>query len=104
MYKIGIVGAGAAGLFLAAAIDVRNVSGGGILMEGAAAPGRKLLVTGGGQCNLTRSDDIREFIDHYGDYGSKIRSCLYKFNNEKVIRFFESRGVPCKTVCATIKP
>lgn len=97
MYKIGIVGAGAAGLFLAAAIDVRNVSGGGILMEGAAAPGRKLLVTGGGQCNLTRSDDIREFIDHYGDYGSKIRSCLYKFNNEKVIRFFESRGVPCKT-------
>ena len=44
MYKIGIVRAGAAGLFLAAAIDVSNVSGGGILMEGAAAPGHKLLV------------------------------------------------------------
>lgn len=96
MYKIAIVGAGAAGLFLAANVDVRKTPGGGVLLEGGASPGRKLLVTGGGQCNLTRNDDIRDFIGHYGAHGSKIRSCLYKFNNEKVMDFFQSHGVSCK--------
>jgi predicted Rossmann fold flavoprotein len=91
IYDLIIIGAGAAGLFAGASLP-SPVSG--LILEKKAAPGRKLLMTGSGQCNLTHGGSIKDFITHYGNNGAKIRPVLYRFNNLAVADFFEQRGVP----------
>ena len=56
--------------------------------------GRKLLLTGLGQCNITHEGDIRHFHDHYGDNGAFLRPALLNFTNLDLIAFFEERGIP----------
>ena len=89
-YDAIIIGGGAAGLFCAAATKINN----GLILEKSSAPGRKLLMAGSGQCNLTHGGDIKDFINHYGDNGKKVRSPLYKISNLKMMEFFESHGIP----------
>lgn len=89
-YDAIIIGGGAAGLFCAAATKINN----GLILEKSSAPGRKLLMAGSGQCNLTHGGDIKDFINHYGDNGKKVRSSLYKVSNLKMMEFFETNGIP----------
>ncbi len=91
IYDLIIVGAGAAGLFAGASLPYPV---NGLILEKKSAPGRKLLMSGAGQCNLTHGGSIKDFINHYGKNGSRIRSVLYRFNNLSVIDFFESKGLP----------
>ncbi|MDD3350642.1 MAG: aminoacetone oxidase family FAD-binding enzyme, partial [Eubacteriales bacterium] len=91
IYDLIIIGAGAAGLFAGASVPSAV---NGLILEKKAAPGRKLLMSGGGQCNLTHGGSIKDFISHYGQKGNKIRSVLYQFNNDAVKAFFEREGVP----------
>ena len=95
---IVIIGAGPAGLFCAlqaAGADGTNLKV--VVLEKKATCGKKLLVTGAGQCNLTRSGDIREFFSHYGDHGTFLRPALLGFTNNDLIKFFESRGLAMVT-------
>lgn len=89
-YDAIIIGAGAAGLFCAVNVKVNS----GLILEGTDAPGSKLLISGAGQCNLTHGGSIKDFVDHYGLGGKKIRSALYKASNLKMMEFFESHGIP----------
>jgi hypothetical protein len=86
-----IIGGGPAGLFCAlrAAGDGRRV----LLLEKKPAPGRKLLLAGSGQCNLTQAGDIGAFLAHYGDNGPFLKPALRSFGNRDLIAFFEERGV-----------
>ncbi len=90
IYDLIIIGAGAAGLFAGASLP-RPVNG--LILEKKGAPGRKLLMSGSGQCNLTHGGNIKDFISHYGKNGPQIRSVLYRFNNLSVIDFFEQKGI-----------
>ena len=80
-YDAIIIGGGAAGLFCAAATKINN----GLILDKSSAPGRKLLMAGSGQCNLTHGGDIKDFINHYGEHGKKVRSPLYKVSNLKMM-------------------
>jgi predicted Rossmann fold flavoprotein len=91
IYDLIIIGAGAAGLFAGASLPF---PADGLILEKKAAPGRKLLMSGSGQCNLTHGGSIKDFITHYGANGNQIRQILYRFNNLSLVDFFESRGVP----------
>lgn len=91
VYDLIIIGAGAAGLFSGASLS-KPVNG--LILEKSSAPGKKLLMSGGGQCNLTHGGSVKEFISHYGGKGNLIRSILYQFNNQAVMEFFQKRGVP----------
>lgn len=95
MYDIIIIGGGAAGLFAAAASSefLKGKELRGLILEGGPEPGRKLLLTGAGQCNLTHGGPIRDFIKHYGNNGGKIRSALYGFSNEALCRFLAGEGL-----------
>lgn len=90
-YEVIIIGAGAAGLFCGANLDLKNKKG--LILDKSSKPGLKLLVSGSGQCNFTHGGDIRDFVDKYGDNGKKIRGILYKFSNEKVVEYFQNRGL-----------
>ncbi len=91
IYDLIIIGAGAAGLFAGASLP-SPVNG--LILEKGGAPGKKLLMSGAGQCNLTHGGSIKDFVTHYGANGGKIRSVLYQFNNQAVINFFEAQGLP----------
>jgi predicted Rossmann fold flavoprotein len=90
-YDLIVIGAGPAGLFCAinSSIDARKI----LVLEKKDSPGRKLLVSGSGHCNLTHDGDIEKFLDHYGDHSRFIRPALLGFTNQDLITFFEDRGL-----------
>lgn len=88
-YERVIIGAGAAGLYFAAACPGER----GLILEKGSVPGKKLLLSGSGQCNLTHGGSIKEFIRHYGENGKRIRTALYQASNLHLKGFFEDRGM-----------
>ncbi len=89
MYDLIVVGLGASGLFALANTDKKlNALG----IEQNKIAGRKLNITGGGRCNLTKKQDIKDFANSYTD-PSFVRPIIHGFNNEKLIEYFESRGL-----------
>ncbi|WP_292364965.1 MULTISPECIES: NAD(P)/FAD-dependent oxidoreductase [unclassified Methanoculleus] len=91
---IAIIGGGPAGLFCAlqAAGEGRSI----IVFEKKPAPGRKLLVAGSGQCNITHDGEIAGFLSHYGDHGAFLRPALMNFTNRDLVAFFSDRGLTMK--------
>lgn len=88
-YNRIIIGGGASGLYFAAACPGEK----SLLLERCASPGNKLLLCGGGQCNLTHGGSIKDFIGHYGPGGRKIRSALYRASNLQLMDFFAEQGL-----------
>ncbi len=84
-----IIGAGAAGLF--AGCNIKN--GKTLVLEKNSSPGKKLLLSGAGQCNYTHAGDLDDFINKYGENGSFLRPALYNFKNSNAIEFFKELGV-----------
>lgn len=87
-----IIGAGPAGLFCGA-----RLAGPGervLVLEKNPGPGKKLGITGSGQCNITHDGEIREFLPHYGDHGRFLKPALFAFSNRDLIGFFTERGCP----------
>ncbi len=143
IYDVIIIGAGAAGLFCGSAPDwarggvsnqeITNIPIGdtgrfdrpsatekcafrGLVLEKGKRPGRKLLMSGSGQCNITHAGSMKDFIGCYGGFplfgdvqrkppksadhtavrkkhSSLLRNCLYKYNNLSLMDFLESGGV-----------
>ena len=89
VYDVIIVGAGAAGLMCAANLQVNK----GLIIDQSDKPGKKLLLSGGGRCNITHGGSIKNFVSCYGDNGRIIRTCLYKHNNDTLVNFLESAGI-----------
>jgi len=56
-------------------------------------PGKKLLLTGSGQCNFTHSGDIEYFIDKYGKNGRFLRPAFLNFFNKELSHFFKNNGI-----------
>ena len=91
IYDNIIIGGGAAGLMCAAMMKADSSS---LLLEKTGKVGTKLLMSGGGRCNITHGGSIKDFVFCYGDAGSKIRRVLYKHSNLILMEFFESNGLP----------
>ncbi|HWN80943.1 MAG TPA: aminoacetone oxidase family FAD-binding enzyme [Candidatus Udaeobacter sp.] len=90
-----VVGAGAAGL-MAAISAARATPGRKILvLESAPKPGKKILISGGGRCNVTNS--VVTERDFAGSTPAAIRKILTRFDAEAAVRFFAELGVRLKT-------
>ncbi len=89
---ITIVGAGAAGL--AAAIFARraNPTRSVLLLDGAKRPGAKILISGGGRCNVTNR--VVSDRDFWGGRRSIIRRVLRTFTASDAVEFFRELAVP----------
>jgi len=86
-----VIGAGPAGLFCA--INSSEKDRKILIVEKKKSPGRKLLVSGSGRCNITHDGEIRAFLDHYGEAGRFLRPALLGFTNRDLVAFFEDRGL-----------
>ena len=93
-----VVGAGAAGLFAAtwagrrAAAEARRPTIAAV--DGARRLGAKILVAGGGRCNVTHRE-VREG-DYAGSTPPAIRKVLRRFGVAETVQFFAAAGVALK--------
>ena len=87
-----VVGAGAAGLM--ASIEAGRADRPPIVLDGARVLGAKILVSGGGRCNVTH-DEVSE-RDYFGSTPAAIRRVLRAFDVPSTIEFFAAIGVELK--------
>ena len=81
IYDVLIIGAGAAGLFLAANLRGKSVA----ILEKNATPGKKILASGGGRCNVTnRRIDASNYL---GD-ANFVKNILKNLDFKNVLKFF----------------
>ncbi len=96
--KIAIIGGGAAGLMAAAAIQERDPHAEVALIEKNDGLGKKVIISGGGRCNVTTGiHDIRTVLSKYPRGGKFLNSAMRRFPPEAVYDWYESHGVPLKT-------
>jgi predicted Rossmann fold flavoprotein len=88
---IAIVGGGAAGL-ATAIFAARRLSGAGIVvLDGARRLGAKILVSGGGRCNVTNR--VVTAADYWGGDRRVVDSVLRAFPADAAVKFFSEIGV-----------
>jgi predicted Rossmann fold flavoprotein len=87
-----VVGAGAAGLATAIFARRASPSANVLLLDGAARPGAKILVSGGGRCNVTNT--IVAETDFWGGKRTIVRRVLRGLPVTETVAFFRELGVP----------
>ncbi len=94
-FDVAVIGAGPAGLM--AAIRAAQKGARVALIDRKEEPGRKLLMTGNGRCNMTQDqDDVAKLAQKYGKKGKFLMSALSAFRPGAVREFFAGNGVPTK--------
>lgn len=88
---VAVVGAGAAGVTTAIQAARRAPGARIAIFDGAVRPGAKILVSGGGRCNLTNRTVQPD--DYHGGDRRVIASVLRAFSVSDTVRFFEELGV-----------
>src|SRR4030066_1278495 len=86
-----VVGGGAAGMMAAGRAAERGAKV--ILVEKTHRLGNKLLLTGGGRCNITNKAGLKEFVNAFGKNGRFLYRAFTLFSNRDLIHFFSSRGL-----------
>lgn len=89
-YDIAVIGGGPAGI-MAAIVASRNSSS-VILLEKNPKLGRKLLMTGGGRCNITNLKPIKKLLNFYPQKNF-LKHSFFTFTNEMLLSFFEDKGL-----------
>ena len=93
-YDVIVVGAGPSGMM--AAIAAAENGAHTALIDKNKKVGKKLLMTGGGRCNVTNSHSVDEIITHVPGNGRFLHSAFAQFSNLDIIDFFEKNGIPLK--------
>ncbi len=65
-----------------------------LLLEKNSQPGRKLLLSGSGQCNLTHTGSTEELLGHYQGNSRFLRTAFHELSNAALRSMLESAGVP----------
>ncbi len=94
MHDVIIIGGGPAGLFCACSIKESDTSADVLVLEKMDACGRKLLTTGGGQCNITRKANERQLIKGFGRHGKFLGHAIARLTPEATCAWFEQHGLP----------
>lgn len=92
MYDVVVIGAGVSGLMASGVAASNGASV--LLVEKMEKPARKLRITGKGRCNITNNRTHREFLDRVRAGREFIEPAFTAMNNDMVVEFFESIGLP----------
>ena len=94
MSKVIIIGGGAAGLLagIAAATYGAEVT----IIEKMRVPGKKMLITGKGRCNITNAGELQDIIKNLPGNGRFLNSALRQFSNDDIVCLLECNGLETK--------
>lgn len=68
-----------------------------LLVERNSELGKKLLITGGGRCNMTNAElDTRKFLSKFRKNDQFLFSAFVQFGVRETLDFFHAHGVPTK--------
>ena len=90
-WDVIVVGAGAAGLATAIFTRTRRPESSVLLLDGARKPGAKILVSGGGRCNVTNT--VVTERDYWGGPPAIVRRVLRALPVADTVSFFADAGV-----------
>ena len=68
-----------------------------LLLEKMERPGKKILITGNGCCNLTNSRDLDSFIAQFGPNGRFLYGAFSRFFRDDLLALLRRYGVETKT-------
>lgn len=91
-----VVGAGAAGIFasMAAASSGAKV----LLLEKTPRIGTKILISGGGKCNIAHDGNLGDVIRRFPPAEAQfLRPSCYRMTNRQIMDFFRDRGLELYT-------
>lgn len=102
-----IIGGGAAGMMAAAgAAKVFSGNGGNTpaqpgrkvtVLEKMPRPGRKIMITGKGKCNITNTRPWNDFSAHIHPKPNPLKAAFYNFSTADTIAFFNDNGLETVT-------
>ncbi len=90
-YDLVVAGGGPSGLMAALAAAERGLRV--LVAEQMPRPGLKLLVSGGGRCNLSHAAPREKIMEEFGRQGRFMAAALERLDPEGLRRFFRSLGV-----------
>jgi predicted Rossmann fold flavoprotein len=95
IWDVIVIGAGPAGMMAAGTVAAAGKSV--LLLEKNPGLGKKLLITGGGRCNLTNDKpEISDLVNSYRGAPKALYSVFTQFGVSDTLEFFHSRGMPTK--------
>lgn len=91
-----MVGGGAAGII--AAWRAASLGARVLLLEKTARLGTKILISGGGKCNITHDGDLEGLLRAFRQNEARfIRPACYRFTNRQIVDMLTSRGLEVYT-------
>ncbi|HET6382213.1 MAG TPA: aminoacetone oxidase family FAD-binding enzyme [Armatimonadota bacterium] len=91
-YPIVVVGGGAAGILAAWRAASRGAPV--LLLEKNHRLGMKILISGGGKCNVTHEGEMNEIRSQFRSNEARfLKPSFYRFTNHDVIELLERRGI-----------
>lgn len=95
VYDVVVIGGGPAGMM--AAGRAAELGARVIVLEKNSGLGKKLLITGGGRCNVTNNKpEVRTLLAKYDGCDQFLFSAFTQYSVSQTIAFFESRGMKMK--------
>ncbi len=95
IWDVVVIGGGASGMMSAGVAG--SLGKKVLLLEKNTELGKKLLITGGGRCNVTNSEkDIRVLLSKFKDAEQFLFSAFSQFDNKSTLEFLYGRGMETK--------
>ena len=95
LWDVAVVGGGPAGMMAAGRAAERGLKV--ILIEKNDSLGKKLLITGGGRCNVTNNElDTRKLLEKFKDNGKFLFSAFSQWNVKETLDFFHLKNMETK--------
>jgi hypothetical protein len=95
IWDVAVIGGGPAGMMAAASAGAKGARV--VLLEKNKSLGKKLLITGGGRCNVTNAElDNKKLLAKFKDSGKFLFSTFSKWSVKETLDFFHSRNMPTK--------
>ncbi len=94
-YDVAVIGGGPAGMMSAGRAAERGLNV--ILLEKNTSLGKKLLISGGGRCNLTNAEtNVRAFLSKFKDDSKFLFSTFSQHSVRDTLEFFNNRFMETK--------
>jgi len=95
VWDVAVIGGGPAGMM--AAGRAAECGAHVILLEKNKSPGKKLLITGGGRCNVTNAEfDNKKLLAKFKDSGKFLSSPFSQWSVRESLDFFHARNMATK--------